>query len=97
MTKERREEGISLLEVLLATLLIHLFLLGMLYAAVHSLTLQRVTEEYGRRVVEDWNTIQNLRQEGLSSSPYRAFPDGAVGQRLIHSAETGNDWEVIDE
>lgn len=90
------EQGVALLEVLVASLLAGTFLMALLFLLIQTLNVQMAASERNQQLLEDWNAVQQLRDPNHHLRNFQVFEGGVRGERLKVLSEP-TDWEVIDE
>lgn len=93
--------GFTLIEVLVAMVLVVIALVSLAPVLVHSLLLQKEAQTRWEQSVECWNRVQLLRagQGEFEPQSSSASPVGAPLHRYRISASTGDgamEWEVLD-
>lgn len=90
------EQGVALLEVLVASLLAGTFLMALLFLLIQTLNVQMAASERNQQLLEDWNAVQQLRDPNHRLGNFQVIQAGVRGERLKVLSEHTN-WEVIDE
>ena len=95
--KKRRGEGFSLLEVLIAMLILVVIVLSLLPALGRSFQSYQLSQQRWRAAVEAWNQAERFRVlSGPTAERFAVTPQSRLLERIVVGNEDfGIRWEVL--
>ncbi|MEE8585635.1 MAG: prepilin-type N-terminal cleavage/methylation domain-containing protein [Acidobacteriota bacterium] len=97
MRRKRRGEGFSLLEVLIAMLMLVVIVLSLLPALGRSFQSYQLSQQRWRAAVEAWNQAERFRALSVPSPErFAVAPQSRLLERIVvEDAKFGIRWEVL--